>query len=484
MNIKKQTIQGVFWSAIQNWGSQAGSLIVFLILARLLTPEAFGLVALANIFINFVQIFLDQGFDQALIQREDIEEKHINTAFWTQVLLSFLLTAISFLAAPLIAQSFNQSRLIPVVRSLSIIFIISAFSQTQRTLLKRKFAFQAMAMRTLLGITIAGFVGILMASQGYGVWSLVGQQLTYETMGIIVLWKVNDWRPKFQFSWQHLSDIVSFSLGLFSFRLMTFFNQKTDNLLVGYFLGEVALGYYAISHRILQVMTQLLVGTLNQVALPAFSRLQNDSEKFTNAYYRATQLTSLVAFPVFLGTLILSSELVITLFGEKWISTVLILQILSLTGILQTITILQGSAFIALGQPWIRFRIGLLNASFNLVACLVGVQWGLQGVAAGYVISGYLLFPISQWFLNQLTPISIKDYLSQLLAPCVCTTTMIIALIITRQGLLTDFNPQSILMISTPIGIIVYSLTLALLFPALFREVLSLVRFLQPLTKK
>ncbi|PSF37812.1 flippase [Aphanothece hegewaldii CCALA 016] len=483
MSLKKQTIQGIFWSAIQNWGGQTGSLIVFLILARLLTPEAFGLVALANVFINFMQIFLEQGFAQVLIQRENIDEQHINTAFWTQIILGIILTIISWLTANQIANYFKISQLAPILQCFSILFFINSLIQIQIALLKRNFAFKVTAMRTLLGITIGGIIGVVMSFLGYGVWSIVGQQLSYEIVGVFVLWNASDWRPKLQFSWSHLADLMNFSLNLLGFQLVNFFNQRTDNLLIGYFLGEVALGYYAIAHRILQVMTQLLIGTLNQVALPTFSRLQSDSKRFIEAFYRATQLTSIFAFPVFFAVIILAPELVITLFGEKWHNAIPIMQILSFAGILRSISFYQRSAFMALGQPLLNFKLGLINAIFNLIACGVAVQWGIRAVAVAYVISDYLVFPFSQWLLSQLISIKFKTYLAQFLAPVICTSIMVLTLLFTQKILTYYLNPSGRLVICSMIGIVVYSLTLAKLFPTLFKQIWAFATLLRPSMK-
>lgn len=226
MSIKKKTIQSIFWAAIQNWGSQAGSLIVFLILARLLPPEDFGLVALANVFITFTQIFLEQGFAAVLIQRQNIETEHINTAFWTQIIIAFLLTAVSLLSANWIAESFNQPQLSPIMKWLSILFIISALTHVQRALIKRKFAFKILAICSLLGVIVSGFVGIAMAFFGYGVWSLVGQQLSYESVELIVLWSASNWRPQWQLSWKHLSDLSNFTLNLLGEKLVFFLIKK------------------------------------------------------------------------------------------------------------------------------------------------------------------------------------------------------------------------------------------------------------------
>ena len=480
MNIKQKTIQGIFWSGIQNWGSQAGSFIVFLVLARLLTPDAFGLVALANVFINFMQKFLDQGFAQALIQHQDIEDRHINSAFWTQIFISIVLTTISFISASSIANVFGQPRLIPIFQSLSILFIINAFSNTQTTLLRRNLAFQAMAVSALLGIFMAGIVGVLMAVCGCGVWSLVGQQLTYEIVGAIVLWKSSEWRPKMQFSWSHLSELYSFSINLLGFKLVNFFNQRTDNLLVGYFLGEVALGYYAISQRIMEVMSQLLIDTMNQVAFPVFSRLQDDYQRFVASFFRATQFTSLVTFPIFFAMIILTPELVITLFGEKWIRAIPILQILAFAGIIRAISFLQRSVFVAIGQPLLKFKLGLLNAIFNLIACLMAVQWGILAVAIAHVISDYLVFPVGQFFLKRLISLSWKTYLSQFLAPVICTLIMILTVVIVQQWLTPYLSPQGRLVICSITAMVIYSLTLAGMFPKLFKQIWTLATLIQP----
>jgi len=477
MSIKKKTIQSIFWTGIQNWGSQAGSLIVFLILARLLSPEDFGLVALANVFISFTQIFLEQGFAAVLIQRQNIETEHINTAFWTQIIIACLLTIVSLFSAHWIAKIFNQPQLIPIIKWLSLLFIISALTHPQRALIKRKFDFKTLANCALLGILIAGIVGIAMAFSGYGVWSLVGQQLTYELIELIVLWSASHWRPQLQFSRRHLFDLLDFSINLLGEKLVVFFNQRTDQLLIGYFLGEVALGYYAIAHRILQVMTQLLVETIIQVALPTFSRLQNDSQRFLDAFYRATQFTSLIAFPVFFAVIILAPEIVITLFGEKWIEAITIIQILVCAGILRVISLFQRSAFVAMGKPSLQFKLGLVNAILNLIACLIAVKWGILAVATAYVISDYLVFPIGQWFLSQLISLSWKTYLSQFLAPITCTLVMTIMMFICQKFLTSNLTSQISLIICSILGMIVYTMSLRLMFSQLFSEIIAL-RFL------
>lgn len=475
MTIQKKALKGIFWSGIQSWGSQAGSFIIFLILARLLTPSAFGLVALANLFINLFQLVLSFGFIQKLIQKENVDEVEINTVFWTQIFFSFLFTCSIFFTVDYIADNFHQPLLTPVLKSLSFLFIINTFSETQRALLVREFAFKALAIRSLLGIIFAGIVGIFMAFNNYGVWSLVGQQLTYEITGVLVLWTASDWRPKLQFSVSHLQSFLSFGINIFGYKLTQFFNQRTDVLLVGYFLGEITLGYYAIAHRILEIMTQLLIGTLNQVALPLFARLQNDSQHFLETFYNVTQWTCLITFPVFFSVIILSPELIVTLFGEKWLNVIPIMQILNLVGIIRGITLFQKSAFIALGKPNLQFKLGLINSILNFIFCLIAIPWGVKAIAIAYVMSDYVAFPIGQWMLTKLIHISIPKYINQFIAPFLNSVIMIITIYLFKKIFSYLLIDSWIILVScTLIGVIVYIFTIRLFTPKLFNELLEL----------
>ncbi|MEH2386214.1 MAG: lipopolysaccharide biosynthesis protein [Nostoc sp.] len=474
MSIKKKAIKGVFWSVIQNWGSQTGSLLVFLILARLLQPKDFGLVALSNLFITFINIFITQGFSQALIQRQKLDQEHLDTAFWTQVAIGFLLTTTSFITAGWVANLFQEPQLIPLIKYLSVIFFLNAFSQVQIALLKRKFAFKTLATRALFGIFMGGFVGVVMAIAGFGVWSLVAQELVYQGVGIIVLWRASDWQPRFRVSSPHFKELFHFGVHVLGFQLVNFFNQRTDTLLIGYFLGAKTLGYYAIAQRILQVMTQLLVGTTNQVALSTFSRLQTDLNRLREAFYQVTQLTSLIAFPTFLGMIAMTPELVILLFGKQWLPAIPIMQILALAGLLRSVSFFNESVFMAMDKPSWRFRLGLLNAILNVIACLVAVRWGLMAIAVAYVISDYLVFPISQWAVSQLIQTPILTYLRQLIVPLVCALIMVVVILAVKYLLRDLLNSQASLVSCTVMGAIAYGLTIRWLSPKLWQQSLEL----------
>lgn len=473
MNIKQTVIQGVFWTAIQNWGSQAGSLVIFLILARLLTPEAFGLVAMANVFVVFMQIFLDQGFAQALIQRQELEPEHLDTAFWTNIVGGSLLTLLGIVFADQIALLFDQAQLAPIVRCLSFAFLISAFSSVQQAFLERKFAFKTIALRWLVAVLVGGIVGISMALSGFGVWSLVGQQLAQELAGVLTLWAASQWRPGFRFSRSHFQQLFGFGINILAFNFLTFINHRSDDFLIGFFLGPTALGYYSVAYRVLDVMTQLLVSTSTQVALPTFSRLQEDLDRLRHGFYKATQFTSLIAFPTFLGMAALAPELVRLLFGEQWLPSVPVMQILALMGIVRAVTFFKGAVFVAMGKPSWRFWLGLLDAGVNLLGFILVVRWGILAVATVYVARGYLLFPIGQWAIDKLIQTSFLTYLRQLISPFVSSLVMVAIILCAKYLFLDRLNSLSMLAVGIILGSGTYVLAIRLFSPKLFQELLE-----------
>jgi PST family polysaccharide transporter len=223
-------------------------------------------------------------------------------------------------------------------------------------------------------------------------------------------------------------------------------------------------------------MTQLLVSTSNQVALPTFSKLQALPERFRQAFYKATQFTSLIAFPTFIGMATLTPELVTFLFGKEWLPSIPVMQILTFSGIIHTLSYFNASVFMAMGKPSWRLWLSFIEALFSIVACLFAVQWGIVAVALAYVISIYLVFPISQAAVSKLIHVPILIYLQQFMTSLMASTVMATAILMTKYFLVNFLDAKFILLIGTMIGIIVYSLTIRLIDPKLFQYVWELFR--------
>jgi O-antigen/teichoic acid export membrane protein len=460
MNIKAKTIRGIFWSAIQGWGSQIVSLIVFSVLTRLLEPKDFGLVALASVYMAFLQIFIDGSFTQALIQRQELEKEHLNTAFWTNLVIGILLSAIGVMSASSAAEIFAEPKLAPVLQGFSIVFTIASLRGVQQALLERQFAYKAIAVRFLMGTFIGGAIAIVCALRGFGVWSLVIQQLVAELVGVVVLWKASEWRPQWEFSRQHFQDLFGFGINILALNFLGFINNRSDDLLIGYFLGSVALGYYAIAYRILTIMTQLLVNSTNQVALPTFSRLQTEPDRFRHAYYRLTQTTSAIAFPIFFGIFAVAPEIVEVVFGDRWLPSIPVLQVLAFVGLFRSVTYFKGSVFMALGKPSWKLWLNLLSAGLNLIGFFLAVRWGIVAVACAYLARACIVFPIGQKAIGNLIRIPFLEYLRQFITPFLSSLGMTVAILGVKQILGVFLNSFILLVLCTIVGIFVYGLNI------------------------
>jgi PST family polysaccharide transporter len=476
MNLRQQALKGVLWSAIQNWGTQVISFLVFFVLARLLEPKAFGLVALAGVFFSFMELFLGQGFANALVQRDELEPEHLDTAFWINLSIGGTLMAIAIAFAAPIANWFDQPQLAPILQWMSPSFLLAALSDVQQTLFRRQLAFKALSMRSLVATFIGGLVGVIMALLGLGVWSLVGQRLSNALAGVLVLWWASEWRPGLKVSLRHAKELFSFGISIMGSQILTFFVLRADDFLVGKFLGAVELGYYTIAYRVLLMITQLLYTTTNQVVLPTFSRLQQEPERMRRGLYNATQLSSLISLPLCFGMAALAPELVLGLFGEQWLPSVTTMQVLAFVGPMQLSQGIVSSAITALGKPNWNLKVNFLNAIASVVAFALAVQWGIVAVAAGRVLSGYFLTPIRVGMLRRLLSIKLTTYFYQFATPLVASLGMVISIMGAKYLLIDWLNWQGLLAVCIVLSAGVYSLILWLIDPQLVREALEMAR--------
>jgi PST family polysaccharide transporter len=484
MSLREKAAKGLVWSVVQKWGRAAISAVTFIILARLLPPEAFGLVALATVFTAFIEIFLDQGFSAAIVQRTDLERGHLDTAFWISVLTGVLLTLGTIVASELAAGLFKEPQLASVLRWLSLSFIFVALSSTQMAILQRNLAFKSLAARSMAATLAGAVVGVGMALAGYGVWSLVGQNLVRGLAGVIVLWWASEWRPGLNMSRKHYKELFAFGASVTGTNVLTALVRRSDDFLIGYFLGPTLLGYYTIGYRLLLVIIRLVTSITSTVVFPVFSRIQHKPDRMRRAFYNVTQYTSLLAFPVFIGMAVLAQELVLVLFGEKWAPSIPVMQVLALIGILQSIQFFNGSVMRASGKASWQFGIMLLTAICSVIGFFIALPWGIVAVAASFVVVGYLLAPISYVAVRKLFQIDSGTYLGQFAIPLFASLTMVIVI----MGLKYLFADQELnlylqLAILISAGALTYTAVIRLTARSLTQEILELASLALPRLK-
>ena len=482
MELKLQATKGLFWSFTQGFGSQFISFLLFLALARLLEPEVFGLVALAAVFIDFIQLFANQGFSDAIVQRAELDSEHLDTAFWVSIGLTSAFTVFGVLFAPTVAALLGEARLAPILVALSFSFPLTGLSSTQQAILQRRMDFRSLAVRTLVAVTIGGVVGLVAALSGAGVWSLVAQTLVGRLAGVLVLWKASEWRPSLRISNSHLKELFTFGIHITGKKVLGFLDTRMDNLLIGYFLGPTILGYYSIAYRILTITIELLTASTSSVLFPVFSQLQGNPFKLRQTFYSVLRYTSALIIPAFSGIVILAPEIVPTLFGADWEPSVELVQILGLAGIVWGLTWFHGLFVISQGKPsWILLFRSCLTI-LRVGAFVYAVRWGVQAVAGAYVITTYLSAPVFVWLVHRLSGLDLRVYLKQYIAPVIGTLIMIAVLSLMKSVQFTAIaSPYLKLLLFPVIGVVVYSLVVFRITPSLFRDTFHLVVELLPI---
>jgi O-antigen/teichoic acid export membrane protein len=480
MSLKQEAISGVTWSAAQKWGVRIFSFFVILILARLVSPESFGLVAYAIVFTAFAQIFVDQGFSDAIVQFKNLEREHLDTAFWIGLVIGTIITIVSIAASSLIANIFGEPQLEPIIKWLSPIFILSALSSVQQSLLRRKLAFKSLTVRSLIATVTSGIVAVIMAFLGFGVWSLVAKLVVDGVVSAIVLWQVSNWRPTFHFSQKHFKELFSFGINIVGGNFVDFLSVHSDDFLIGYFLGTIALGYYTLAYNILIVLTDLLISVPNLVAFPVFSKIQSEPIRLQSAFYEVTQLQSIMAFPIFLGLMVVAREAVTVLYGTKWTASIPIVQLLMLIGVVRSASYFYSSIFRSAGKPSWRFGIYSLTAALNVVGFLLVVRMGIVAVALSYVVVSYLLMPLYFLMIRKLIHITTLSHLKQYTTALASSLIMILVVLGFKYLLGQNFPLSIRLVIFVLVGGGTYLSAIRLIHPALFIKILDIAKMAFP----
>jgi O-antigen/teichoic acid export membrane protein len=474
MSLKKSAVKGVFWSALDSWGNRVLSFVIFFVLVRLLGPKTFGLVALAGVFQSFMQVFLDQGLSQAIVQRHDLKDEHLDTAFWTNILTAVLLTGISNIASDWVALLFKEPSISLIIRYLSIAFILTAFCSVQQAILLRNLDFKSLALRSLAATVLSGIVGIVTAFLGYGVWSLVAQQLSYSLGQAITLWKVSEWRPKLRFSGQHFQELFSFGINILGLRALHFVSRRSDDLLIGYYLGPVALGYYSVAYKLLLVMIELLSGVVDKVSMPTFAKLQTNIPKLRDAFYKVTWSTSVLTFPCFLAMSMLSSSIVLVFFGSQWVQSIPVMQVLALSGISATIISYNSSLLKALGKPGLLLGLSSLSTLLSVISFLVVVKWGILAVALAFVIRGFVWAPVPILVTRSRLKTDLYKYFSLFLTPLIASLIMALVIILTKAIFENYLNDLMLTIVCILYGVYTYLTVMLLIDPSFAKMLLKL----------
>ena len=421
------------------FSKQGLSFVIFGVLGWLLSPEDFGVLSTAMILIMFLDSFIESGFSSALIQRQNVTTKHFSLIFVVNVIVGALLTLIGLVVAHPAANYFATPLLAPVIQVLSVGFFVNALSLTQVALAQKNLLFKPLAMRDTIATIVGGALGITLAILGFGVWSLVAQTLATYLINTIVLWSVTKWRPRLrEASFSVVRELWPYSSRLFVFNIIKFFAQNTEKFFILVMLGTVALGYYTFAFKFTVLPITMFVGSIGIYLFPKFSRLQTDPATVKHSYLLTTRVIQAVVTPLVLALIVSAPIIVPTIWQEKWLTAISILQILAVLAYAQALISPVGQLLKAFNRPhWLLYwSIGVtvvLAASLPLAAR----QFDLAGVAWTLTIVYGIGLPVNYWLVKKLLPITLREVGTALL-PSLLSAAVAAAVFMTITALLPN----------------------------------------------
>ncbi|MDW6022556.1 lipopolysaccharide biosynthesis protein [Mesorhizobium sp. BAC0120] len=381
------------------------------ILARLLVPEDFGLVAAVGPIVAFVGLFQNLGLQQAVVQRMEITDAQLNRMFWIMAAVGLACTTVVVLISPAVAWFYGDPRMRGITILAGLPLLLGSMAGLPLSLLNRHLRFGQLALIDMANALVGFLAAAASAYLGMGYWSLLVGSAASAAVSLAVGWWWSHWtpgRPDFAID----RDIMSFGANLTGFNLVNFFSRNLDNILIGKFSGAVELGFYDRAYKLLLFPIQNIIAPLSRVMIPLLARVQNDKARFRDLYLQIVWVLSFVTVPGVAALVCTSEQVVTILFGEKWQAVAPIFAWLGLAGLVQAAGNTTGWVFMCQGKTKTMFQWGVYAAATTIAAFVIGLPWGAVGVAAAYAISTYALrIPVLTWLMHRVGPVSAYDFL-------------------------------------------------------------------------
>lgn len=453
-NIRQQMLSGLFWSAIERFGTQGIQFIITIIIARILTPADYGLIGMLAIFMAIAQSFVDSGFGSALIQKQGATDEDFSTIFYFNIFVSTFFYFVLFFAAPLIARFYNQPVLVPISRVMALNIVINSFGLIQNTILTKNINFKTLTKVTILSIIVSGTIGIFMAYKGFGVWALVFQSIGGSFIRTLLLWFFNNWRPVFVFSWNSFKSLFSYGSKLLASGLL---NQIFDNiykLVIGKQYSASDLGFYTQAKRIQEIPVLSSLSILQRVTFPVYATIQDETERLKNAYRKTIKGIIYFNFPLMIGLVVLSPLLVKILLTNKWLPAVPYLQLLCFIGLIYPLSSVNLNILKVKGRTDIFFYLEVTKKVIIAIAIIITLKMGVLNMVIGQVIASYLCFFLNIYYSGRVINYSVREQLLDIF-PYLCIS-VIMGFVMLMGVNFLHYSPGPLLIIVGMLGIVSY----------------------------
>ena len=452
MSLKEKTVSGLLWSVIDSFANQGITFVVGIILARLLSPKEFGLIGMITIFIAISSSFINSGFGTALIRKQNCTEKDFSTVFYFNLAMGILFFWILFFSAPAISQFFNEPQLKLIIQILGIVLIIDSITIIQRTILTKRIDFKLQTKISIISSTISGIIGLSMAFNGFGVWSLVAKQISQQAANSILLWIWNRWRPLLIFSYDSFRELYSFGYKLLISGLIETIYRNIYYMIIGKYFSAQELGFYTRADQFQSLPSSNLQNIIGRVSYPVLAAIQDDIQRLRESYKKLIRSTMLISFVLMLGMAAVARPMIISLIGEKWEPSVIYLQMLCFVGMFYPLHALNLDMLQVQGRSDLYLRLEIIKKILAVPIIVIGIVWGIKAMILGMMVNTLIAYYLnSYWsgsYIGYSMSAQIKDiYPSLLLA--IFTSSIVFS-----EGFIFNLPPLALLCIQLTTGIL------------------------------
>ena len=484
-NLKQKTIDALVWSFLERFCQQGVQFFISVILARLLLPEEYGLVAMLTIFIAVAQSFIDSGFGQALIQKKNSNFLDECSIFYFNVFVGLVAAGLLCLLAPMIADFYRQPLLVPLTYALSLNLIFNSFSLIQTSLLIKHINFKVELIVSLIATSLSGGIGIAMAMNGFGVWSIVAQSVSRSFFRTISLWSLSKWRPTLAFSFKSLTSMLSFGFNLLLSGLLDTIFQNIYFLVIGKLFSPGLLGFYSRAKGLQQMFVANMALPMSRVAFPVFSGIQNDKVRLKRFVKKALKMNSFINFPIMIGLIVVAEPFVALLLTKKWLPCVPYFKLLCIVGLMYPLQVINLNVLKSLGRSDLFFRLEILKKILISLAILSTYRFGVLGLLLGQVALSFLSYILNSYYTSKFLSYGIWEQMSDVAHPLFLGIVMGVIIHFFFNHL---FEPEQyflILLVQIPLGIVIYASLCHFTKLSSFYEAIQLIRvkFIKPVVK-
>lgn len=470
-SLKKDTTKGVFWSLIERFGTQGVQFLVMLVMARLLSPNDYGVVGLLVVFVSIAQAFVDGGFSQALIRKKDRTEIDNSTVFYFNIIVSVVIYLIFYLFAPYVSVFYNMPTLTPFMRVICLSIIINAFGVVQRALFNANIDFKAQAKASLIAIVISGAIGITLAFRGVGPWALVWQQLSNLLVNTLFLWVYSEWRPLLAYSWKSFNELFSFGSKLLATSLLNAIYNNIQTIVIGKLYSAKSLGLYSRAAHFADLPSQQFTSVFMRVTFPVLCKVQDDLERLTSVYRRMLRVSAYIVFPLLIGMAAVAHPMIRVFIGEQWIECAYMLQIICFAEMWYPIHAINLDILQVSGRSDLFLKIEIYKKIVSLALLAISAPFGIIAMCYSNLLSSLICLYINTYYSSKILGISLLSQLKDLF-PTISLAMVMFVIIQVVIFFISNIFAQ--LIVGIIVGVVVYvSLSYILRFQE-FNELVSL----------